>query len=488
MINEHLPSSLDLRDERAKRPRSVPLKFDLTRFKNPEKFQFRYMFEKLSDRSDVLDRQLEQAGSLLADWYEVEEWCDPTLISQEDIWAFGRICAETQDAKVSDQACWLETTRMIGHGRRIRLQWSDDLKVHGVGSNEGGIGLFPGAVVGLRGRNGGGAYFNVQEILSMPIVEPATSSPQTLLNFIDPIPISLVVASGPFTWDDDLDYVPFESLVDELIKEQPDCVILLGPFVDVNHSMIKTGNITQMPSTIFREQISNRIHHLVSSSPRTHVILIPSPRDLLVTQVVYPQASLNLKDPELGLFGRNVVCLPNPSTISINEIVIGINNVDVLMPLRREEFFKPAVVVDRDDATEGDDPNGADIISRACRHVMRQRSFYPLFPPVAGNGIDPINLDVTHLDLLQHDTVGADIIILPTNFTAFAKAVDSTIIVNPRQLCKPKGTGTFARFTIHSFDRESLKNNQNDQLNDDDEEEGLEHLLFERCRVDIVKL
>jgi DNA polymerase alpha subunit B len=125
------------------------------------------MYEKLSDRSDVLDRLLEEAAMTISDWYEIEEWADPSVISQEDIWAYGRICAETQDSKISDQACWLETSRMIGHGRRIRLQWADDLKVHGVGSHEEGIGLFPGAIVGLRGRNGGGTYFSVQEILSV---------------------------------------------------------------------------------------------------------------------------------------------------------------------------------------------------------------------------------------------------------------------------------------------------------------------------------
>jgi hypothetical protein len=48
-------------------------------------------------------------------------------------------------------------------------------------------------------------------------------------------------------------------------------------------------------------------------------------------------------------------------------------------------------------------------------------SFYPLFPPAIGGGFDSINLDVTHLELLKHDTVGPDILILPTNFTAFAK-------------------------------------------------------------------
>ncbi|OAV93427.1 hypothetical protein PTTG_01590 [Puccinia triticina 1-1 BBBD Race 1] len=485
-LNQHLPAASS--PSEPSKPRPLPLHFDPYKSKDPGKFNYRYMYEKLSDRSDVLDRLLEEAAMILAEWYEIEEWADPSVVSQEDIWAYGRICAETQDSKISDQACWLETSRMIGHGRRIRLQWADDLKVHGVGPHEDGIGLFPGAIVGLRGRNGGGTYFSVQEILSMPMADPATTAPKKLLSYLTnpPTPISLVVACGPFTWDNDLDFVPFDAFIDRLMVDQPDCVILLGPFIDANHTLIKTGNITQMPSTIFREKISSRLNKLVASSPRTHVILIPSPRDLLVSQVVYPQAALNMKDPELGLVGGKIVCLPNPATISINEIVIGINNVDVLMPLKKEEFFKQATVVVEEEADqEAADPNATNVICRACRHVMRQRSFYPLFPHAIGSGFDPINLDVTHLDLLKHDTVGADIMILPTNFTAFVKSIDSTVVVNPRQLCKPRGTGTFAHLTIHDFNRESLLEALAQTSEDDD---GLEHLLFERCRADIVKL
>ncbi|KNF01748.1 hypothetical protein PSTG_05172 [Puccinia striiformis f. sp. tritici PST-78] len=118
---------------------------------------------------------------------------------------------------------------MIGHGRRIRLQWSDYSKVHGVGPNEEGIRSFPRAIVRLRGRNGGGTYLSVQEILSMPMAEPATTSPKTLLSYLSnpPSPISSVVACGPFTWDTDLDYIPSEALINQLMINQPDCLILM---------------------------------------------------------------------------------------------------------------------------------------------------------------------------------------------------------------------------------------------------------------------
>ncbi|MBW0519102.1 hypothetical protein O181_058817 [Austropuccinia psidii MF-1] len=482
-LNRHLP----LPSSPSSQPHLVPLKFDFNSFIPPEKFEYRYMFEKLSDRSDVLDHHLDQAALILADWYEIEHWSDPTLASQDDVWTVGRICTETQDSKLSDQACWLETSRMIGHGRRIRLQWHPQLKVHGVGSHEDGIGLFPGAILGLSGRNAGGTYFSVHEILAMPMAEPAMSSPQQLINYssTDHFPLSLIVASGPFTWDQDLDFLPLRSLLNQLIKDKPDCLILLGPFIDINHPLIKSGDLDQFPTSIFQEKILAPLINFLDSSPHSKVILIPSPRDLLITHSVYPQARFDTKNPDLGLSKTPIVCLPNPTIFSINEIVIGINNVDVLMPLRKEEFFKAASIVSDDEPNASPDPNAKDIISRACRHVLRQRSFYPIFPSTLASGIDPVNLDVSHLDLLKHHSVCPDILIMPTNFTAFAKAIDSTVIVNPRHLCKGKGVGTYARFTIHPYDPQSL---QNAMMETNDQDEKIEHFLFKRCRVDIVKI
>lgn len=142
-----------------------PIKFTTTT--GNSNWNYRYMFEKLSDRSDVLDQKIEHSANILANWYEIEEWSDPSIVSQDDIWAVGRICAETQDTKVSDKSCWLETSRLGGYGRRVWLKWDDQLKIRGVGSGEGGVGLFPGAIVGVKGRNGGGTYFSVQEILTV---------------------------------------------------------------------------------------------------------------------------------------------------------------------------------------------------------------------------------------------------------------------------------------------------------------------------------
>lgn len=61
-------------------------------------------------------------------------------------------------------------------------------------------------------------------------------------------------------------------------------------------------------------------------------------------------------------------------------------------------------------------------MARLCRHVLRQRSFYPLFPSPQNPPLDPLNLDVTHANLLKlNGGVGADVFIVPSSLKYFAK-------------------------------------------------------------------
>lgn len=53
---------------------------------------------------------------------------------------------------------------MLGSGSRVLVKFDSDLKVRGGTPGAGGIGLFPGCLVGLRGRNGGGKMFSAKEI------------------------------------------------------------------------------------------------------------------------------------------------------------------------------------------------------------------------------------------------------------------------------------------------------------------------------------
>jgi len=104
-----------------------------------------------------------------------------------------------------------------------------------------------------------------------------------------------------------------------------------------------------------------------------------------------------------------------------------VTSTDVLFPIRSVEYLKEAPLADSEDA----DMTPKDQIARACRHVLRQRTFYPVFPaPLAGGGVEQTNLDVTHMDLLSFGAGnGADIVILPSTLGKHFAKVSSLLYV-----------------------------------------------------------
>lgn len=55
----------------------------------------------------------------------------------------------------------------MGSGARVPLRFSPTLKIRGGPQGASSVGLFPGAIVALKGRNGGGGMFVVEEILAV---------------------------------------------------------------------------------------------------------------------------------------------------------------------------------------------------------------------------------------------------------------------------------------------------------------------------------
>lgn len=77
--------------------------------------------------------------------------------------ANAEIAAASGPSKLNEASIALESSRMMGSGVRVPLRFSTPLKIHGSSR----VGFFPGAIVALRGRNGGGGWFLVSEVLSV---------------------------------------------------------------------------------------------------------------------------------------------------------------------------------------------------------------------------------------------------------------------------------------------------------------------------------
>ena len=105
--------------------------------------------------------------------------------------------------------------------------------------------------------------------------------------------------------------------------------------------------------------------------PGALVALIPSVKDILSDHAVFPQSELNTEvvedDPVSALsvplsvsqhVSQRFHLLPNPALFSLNGVSFGCASVDVLLHLRKEEFFKRMVLRPLKDG----DPSGAELL------------------------------------------------------------------------------------------------------------------------------
>ena len=71
------------------------------------------------------------------------------------------------------------------------------------------------------------------------------------LFFADAQPLSVVIASGQFTMPEDLSFEPLEELTQFCAQHKPDLLLLLGPFVDVDHPLIQSGMVDEAFEDMF---------------------------------------------------------------------------------------------------------------------------------------------------------------------------------------------------------------------------------------------
>jgi DNA polymerase alpha subunit B len=111
--------------------------------------------------------------------------------------------------------------------------------------------LFPGQIVAIEGHNTTGRSIVAQRLCEGAPHPANTTSAADLFRYHyqvqDGAPLHIVTASGPFTTSDNLDYQPLVDLIGNLVQStdrQPDVVILTGPFVDLRHPDVASGNTT----------------------------------------------------------------------------------------------------------------------------------------------------------------------------------------------------------------------------------------------------
>ena len=143
----------------------------------------------------ALDDRIDEFAEIIQKHYELPDLGDPSastevrtiharythtrvlcfnvslICIQEEVTVVGRITfdsdiSSSESVKLNEALLALESSRAMGSGKRVPLRFDPKFKVQ---STEGGVGLFPGAIVALKGRNGGGGSFVVSEVLAVCI-------------------------------------------------------------------------------------------------------------------------------------------------------------------------------------------------------------------------------------------------------------------------------------------------------------------------------
>lgn len=71
--------------------------------------------------------------------------------------------------RLNEAALTLESSRSMGSGARVHLKFDPNVRLRGAKKGIGGVGFFPGAIVALRGKNGGGGWFTVTEVMPVRV-------------------------------------------------------------------------------------------------------------------------------------------------------------------------------------------------------------------------------------------------------------------------------------------------------------------------------
>lgn len=198
---------------------------------------------------------------------------------------------QAHEGRINATSILLEGSRNMSGGSRVELDLSY------MQSTKSSYSLFPGQVVAVEGINTSGRKMVAHRICEGAAHEPVKSSVHDLLrfhhddSFQDGTAIKIVAVAGPYSTSDNLEFEPLMDLMNFVKADKPDVVILAGPFVDMNHKAVASGQTTLQYQdgeevlvpfdTFFANKVASLLEDLFADDSvlQTQFVLIPSLED-----------------------------------------------------------------------------------------------------------------------------------------------------------------------------------------------------------------
>ncbi|TKC36281.1 hypothetical protein EI555_000821 [Monodon monoceros] len=345
---------------------------------------YKSMFQKLPDIREVLTCKIEELGSELKEHYKIEAFTPVLVTAQEPVTLLGQIGCDS-NGKLNHKSVILEGDREHSSGAQIPVDLSE-LKEYS---------LFPGQVVVMEGINTTGRKLVATRLYERPLIRILT-----IFSFLDSEQIMVLVACGPYTTSDSITFDPLLDLITIINRDQPDVCILCSAYI-FGESCLLTSPFED----VFKQCLRTIIEGTRSSG--SHLIFVPSLRDVH-HEPVYPQPPFSCSDlPREDK--KRVQFVSEPCTLSINGMIFGLTSTDLLLHMGAEEISSSSGTSDR--------------FSRILKHILTQRSYYPLYPPQEAMAIDYENF-YAYAQL----PVTPDVFIAPSELRYFVKVgLNSTI-------------------------------------------------------------
>lgn len=367
-------------------------------------------------RSESLTNHLENFIAKLKIEMGILSFSELGTTSNETVTIIGRVVNTDSEVKLEQNIELINLTEENENGlSKVKLSLGKDVK----------FAFFEGQIVIAEGISDKD-IFNAEVIKELPLIMAPPKMKEGSLN--DGF-LSVMVFSGPFTFNDNLKYTPLKYIASLIKDQQPELVILGGPFVDIYHPQISEGELffTDKEEKIncFEESaiyiaIRDYLDQTVDGL-RTKIVIIPSLDDIH-SQFPFPQPPLSDKNTD------NVVFLSNPSRFCVNGVEFGVTNTEIVRGIIGNYY--------NTDSKKGR-------LQAAIEQLAKQRSFYPLYPPFEG-----VSIDINQHEKYQMDHL-PDVFITISELPFFADAVeDKVVFVNPGQVTKKNKRGTYAFVTI----------------------------------------